>query len=106
MHCIYICNIKQVMLTEFKKSLDGYLTAEPEDAFTPYCEMVYEAFSDSFYERVYETNLLVGIGFPNSNLETKWLEKVFRKGLEPKLGAKIIERAYTFFIELKKESYE
>jgi hypothetical protein len=94
------------MLTDFKKSLDRYLTTEPEDSFTPYADAVIDAFSDSFYERVYETNLLIGVGFPNSNLENKWLEKVFNKGLDPKLGAKIIERAYTFFIEFKKESYD
>jgi hypothetical protein len=94
------------MLTDFQKSLDRYLTTEPEDSFTPYIEGVIDAFSDSFYERVYETNLLIGVGFPYSKLENKWLEKVFNKGLDPKLGAKIIERAYTFFIEFKKESYD
>ena len=94
------------MLTAFQKSLDRYLTTEPEDAFTPYCEMVVEAFSDSFYERVYETDLMIGKGFPDSKVENKWLNKLFSKGFEPSFSAKIIERAYRIFIEIKKESYD
>lgn len=77
-------------MENFKIGLDKYLTTEPVDDFTPYCEEVYDCFSDEFYLEVYEKNSK----FENSDLENKWLNKLFNKEVKPYKASKIIEKAY------------
>lgn len=69
------------------KGLDRYLTNPPEDGFDSYCESVIEAVSDEFYER--NQDWIVS--------DYKWFEKLFHKGIESELAAKIIERAFKIY---------
>jgi hypothetical protein len=79
---------------DWKKSLDRYLTSEPVDTFTPYCEKVLDAVSDDFYNKHYDNS-----GFENSDTENRWLNKLFDKGYSPEEAAKIFERAYMCYID-------
>jgi hypothetical protein len=75
------------------KNLDEYITNIPIDDFTPYYEEVYESFSNKFYFNVYENSNK----FENSELENKWLFKLFNKEIEPYKASNIIERAYKLY---------
>ena len=78
----------------WKQSLDRYLTSEPEDYFTPYCDEIIEKYiSDDFYKNYYEDSVLM-----NSDIEDRWLSKLFRKGYTPEEAAKIFERAFILHV--------
>lgn len=77
---------------DFKQSLDKYLTNEPDDGFNGWHEDVLGiCISDFFYEEN-EAWLL-----ENNGLCTKWLSKLFDKGIRPRIAAKIIERAFKLY---------
>jgi len=75
----------------FKTALDRYLTSEPDNGFTDYCEAVTEAFTDEFFDKN-ETWII-----DETEQIDKWLDKLFYKEIEPKQAAKIIERAFNFY---------
>lgn len=80
-------------MSNWKQSLDRYLTSEPEDNFTPFCEQVDEAFSDEFYEKN-ESWISFQDGLCN-----KWLNKLYKTGDgDAEKAARIIERAYKLYI--------
>lgn len=79
---------------DFKKSLDIYLTTEPDNGFDSWLNLVYEYFSDDFFDKV-ELNI---IGHNNNHLD-KWLNKLFLYSYMPKESAIIIERAFNLYIK-------
>lgn len=56
----------------WKASLDRYLTTEPPDDFTPFCERVYDLISDNVYEQMEKAK------FVNSDTENYFLSELFQ----------------------------
>lgn len=75
----------------WKKSLDKFLTAEPADNLTPWCELVYEDLTDEFYNMHTEW-----LDSYNGQCNT-WLNKLYNKSKDPKVAAQIIQRAFTLY---------
>lgn len=81
---------------DWKQGLDKYLTKEPEDDFTPFCEKLYEFFDSEFYEEISkEPN-----SFEDSKTANKWLNKLFDESFDPEQGAIIFKRAYRMFVKI------
>jgi hypothetical protein len=78
-------------MNNWKQSLDRYLTTEPEDYFTPYCESVVDKLSDDFYEW-HDGWLNEHDGECN-----KLLSFLFSECIEPSQAAKFIEAIYKIF---------
>lgn len=94
-------------MNDWQKGLDRYLTSEPVDNFTPWCEAVGEHYTDEFWDENEKE-------FVNSELENKWLQKLQNKVqamdynekteqmemmgyMTPELAAAIIMRAHRRF---------
>jgi len=77
----------------WRKNFDKYLTSPPDNdgEFNEYYELVIEEFSDDFYYFNEDWILISTTQFD------KWLNRVYDKGLFPKDGAKLIERAFKFY---------
>lgn len=75
-------------------AIDKYITSIPEDDFTPWCEQVYDSFTEEFY---YDEAYQEHVGWENSELENQWLNQLFNKEKEPEEAARIIERAWRFY---------
>lgn len=71
-----------------KVALDRYLTTEPDDDFTPWCEYVANYYSHKFIEE-----------FDKYELENKWLNYLFDKSYEPQEASLLIEKTYYRFIK-------
>ena len=73
---------------DWKISLDKYLTAEPDDGFTGWCELVNDSFSDDFYQEnedwIHES----------SGQCNEWLNRLFNEGKDPLTAAQIIENDF------------
>lgn len=84
----------------WKASLDKYLTTAPDDGFDSWCEDVLEnKITDAFYN---QNELWINI---NDGQCSKWLNELFKRGIDTDESAKIIERAfnlYRLFSALKK----
>jgi hypothetical protein len=85
-------------MNHFQKSLDRYLTSEPQDDFSPYFDEVTESMSNSFFEK----NEDWIIGYKTSDQCEKWVYKLYRKDYKPKKVAAIIERAHQLYIKNRK----
>lgn len=75
-------------MNNWKTGLDKYLTTEPEDNFTPYCEQVLEHIPDATFN-ANETLLTSCTGYANTVLN-----KLYDKGYEPQRAAAIMNRLY------------
>lgn len=84
-------------MNEFQRSLDRYLTTEPEDRFTPWVEDVYNAYGEDFYKMAYGDSDKAIPHFEDSTVENGWLNKLYDKGYSPEQAAKVIERAYSMY---------
>lgn len=94
-------------MNNFSVSIDKYITSEPyNDGFDEFVEMVYEEYSDDFYNQVYELDT----NFENSEIENNWLNKLFDKKIPyvyseedfkdiAKFSAAMIERAYNLYLK-------
>lgn len=98
-------------MENWKQSLDNYLTSAPEDNFTPWVENLLEQVSDEFYRDAYENRT----DFENSELESKWLDKLNRNmkyhdlddngnmvefgKYDLRQAAKVFERAYQIYVK-------
>ncbi len=92
------------MFTEME-GLDKYLTTEPEDNFTPWCEEVTDNFTQEFFDKN-EDWIKDGSG-----LCSKWMNKLFDRAqseywddniespMTPKMAAKIIEGAFNIYLK-------
>lgn len=69
-------------------NFDRWLTTEPSDNFDNWCDQTIDAVSNDFYETFDDWLIADGLG---------WFEKLFKKGHEPKLAAKIIERTHKLY---------
>lgn len=78
---------------------DRWVTREPEDDFTPWVEAVYDAFSEKFYCQVIDVPLDMRSRFSDSEIENRWLNKLFKNDTDPKTAARIIERVHRLFIK-------
>lgn len=76
-------------MNNFNIALDKYLTSDPYDDFTNYCENVGEFLTDEFWENNEEW-------FLESNLADEWLNFCYYKFSE-KRAAEIIERAFKIY---------
>ena len=78
-------------MKDWKKSLDNYLTTEPNDGFDNWCEQVTDCFSDKFYDLnedwIFETNGQKGQCI-------QWLNKYFKEGKSPSEAAQQIEKDF------------
>lgn len=55
-------------------------------SLSTYFEFVYENYSDEFYDSIE--------WFSDSNIERRWISKLYYKNIDYKLASQIIERAY------------
>lgn len=78
----------------WKQSLDRYLTSEPEDNYTPYCEQVLGNEISNEFHKAHEDWL-----FQDGGLCDEWLWKLYDKGIEPSRAAAIIERAHRMYVK-------
>lgn len=76
----------------WKTSLDKYLTTPPTDGFDDFCENTQNCFTDDFYDSYEDWIMQYG------GICSKWLEKLYKKGLSPSKSAAIIERAYYLYL--------
>lgn len=78
----------------FNESLDRYLTTPPSDDFDNWCEDVLgDKISDSFYN---ENEKWIDEYDGQCN---KWLNELFKRGIDSVKSALIIERAYKIYIK-------
>jgi hypothetical protein len=70
----------------FSTELDRFLTMPPEDGFELYVEQVCAKYEDRVTENWWD-----------SDIEIRWLEKLFAKQYYPEDAAKIISRAYLIY---------
>lgn len=76
-------------MTAFQISLDRYLTSEPEDDYTPFCEQVDEFLPNHIWNFL-EANAAF---FQENTNDIYW--KLYRKeGVTPERAAKIVARIY------------
>lgn len=73
----------------FSTDLDKYLTTPPDDGFDTYFELVYEHYSENFYNNIGD--------FEESEQEHKWIEKLYDQDIQPEIASLIIERAYNIY---------
>lgn len=69
------------------KGLDKYLTTQPEDKFSPFCEQVIEIVSLEFYTKNEDWLL-------NSEICNAFLRLYFDEGVEPKKAAIDLEKFF------------
>lgn len=77
----------------WKISLDRYLTTPPDDGYDGWLGVLYENITDDFY--------YLNEGWLLGNVDDqcdRWLEKLFRKGIDPAVGARIVERAFKLYL--------
>lgn len=78
---------------DWKDSLDKYLTTEPDDGFTGWCESLIDKIPDSIY-------LENGYWFEDEiGLCNIWLNKLFNKGMNYEYAANIIIRAFYIYVK-------
>lgn len=77
----------------WKTSLDKYLTMVPDDSYDGWLGILYENITDDFYY-LNEDWLLGDI----DEQCDRWLEKLFKKGIHPVVGARILERAFRLYL--------
>ena len=79
-------------MSDWKISLDRYLTSgPPEDGYDRWVEECVDAFDFDFYEA---NDDWIDI-YPGQCSE--WMDKLFKKGVDPKQAALIIERAHKLY---------
>jgi hypothetical protein len=77
---------------DWKTSLDRYLTTEPDDGYTEWCE---DVLGNQISERFYNQNEK---WIDESNGQcNKWLNKLFNRGIDTPEAAKIIERTFNIY---------
>ena len=79
-------------MNSFQKSLDRYLTTEPEDYFTPWGEKVIELFPENFFNENEDWVL------DYDGLCNKWMNKLFNSKT-PEQASLIIERAFNIYLK-------
>lgn len=84
-------------MNSFQKSLDRYLTAEPDFGFDGWCEKVIDLFTEETFNEN-EDWFVDGNGLCN-----KWMNKLFNTKTEEQ-AALIIERAFNIYIKNKKNA--
>lgn len=77
----------------WKIGLDRYLTTPPDDGFDDWCEEgLGKGISEAFYNAHEDW-------FNESNGQcNKWLNRLFDQGKDPIEAARIIERAFSIFL--------
>lgn len=85
-------------MNSFQKSLDKYLTTEPDDGFYSWAEQVDNLFSEEFFNKN-EDWIIKHDGQCN-----EWMNKLFyKKSKSPKLASEIIQRAFNIYINQKQK---
>lgn len=80
-------------MEDWQKSLDGYMTTEPDSGFTEY----FEAVCDALHRDVQRWDERYGYSPTESNLFSCIVEKCFDAGMEPHNCAGIILNAFILF---------
>lgn len=84
-------------MTSFQIALDRYLTSEPEDNFTPFCEALEEELKECVWVKIEQERddaYLVNPMNPQPKIDAiEWL--LYQKdGMTPKRAAAIVTRIY------------
>jgi len=78
-------------MNDWQRSLDKYLTSEPNDGFNNWVELLVDELNDETYLK-HEDWLLF------SSESSEWFGELFDRGYNPQKGAEIIERILKYKI--------
>lgn len=81
------------------------LTTSPTYNLTVFTDAVYDCYTPNFWRGVYEVPVTMRNRFPDSDIEQRWLNKLFAKDIEPDVCSKIIERAHKMFVKTSLKKY-
>lgn len=73
----------------WKISLDKWLTTDPNESADGWHESLIDSFTDIFYDRHED--------WFDSDLYQTWSNRLYKRSVDPKRAAMIIERAYKFY---------
>lgn len=87
-------SLKKKQMTSFQIALDRYLTSEPEDDFTPFCEALEDKLREHIWQKLEdERGRAWSQNKPAKIDDIEWL--LYRKdGMTPKRAAAIVNRIY------------
>lgn len=80
-------------MTAFQNSLDRYLTSEPQDDFTPFCEALEDNLKEVLWEKLEQERGSAWTKNQRAQIDIIE-ERLFMKGVEPNRAAKIVTRIY------------